>query len=146
VVEMRRTTSQRIEDRSHQRNLLLGRTVLPNARRRETLMFSLTIHRAVTATTFVLAFAASTSLIAARSDNHGSDQGRGRRNPAAPAPISPTVLPTYPGSGSNDPLIGSFGRIGSNGSSVVPGSNGGDNHAAAARSDNHGSDQGRGRK
>src|SRR5437870_5724579 len=130
---MRRTTSQLIGDRSHQRDLLLGRTVLPNARR-ETLMFSPSIRSAFTATTFVLAIAASTSLSAARSDNYGSGQGHDRKNrDAANRPI--TVLPAPPGSGSNDPLIGSLGSIGSNpGGSVVPGNNGGDNHAVAARS------------
>jgi len=96
-------------------------------------MFSPSIRSAFTATTFVLAIAASTSLSAARSDNYGSGQGHDRKNrDAANRPI--TVLPAPPGSGSNDRLIGSLGSIGSNpGGSVVPGNNGGDNHAAAAR-------------
>ena len=96
-------------------------------------MFSPSIRSAFTATTFVLAIAASTSLSAARSDNYGSGQGHDRKNrDAANRPI--TVLPAPPGSGSNDPLIGNLGSIGSNpGGSVVPGNNGGDNHAAAAR-------------
>src|ERR1041384_4637216 len=142
---MRRTTSQLIEDRSHQRDLLLGRTVLPNARR-ETLMFSPSIRSVFTATTFVLAIAASTSLSAARSDNYGSGQGHDRKNrDVANRPI--TVLPAPPGSGYNDHLIGNLGSIGSNpGGSVVPGNICGDNHAVAARSGSNDGGQGHGKK
>ena len=109
-------------------------------------MFSPSIRSAFTATTFVLAIAASTSLSAARSDNYGSGQGHDRKNrDAANRPI--TVLPAPPGSGSNDPLIGNLGSIGSNpGGSVVPGNNGGDNHAVAARSGSNDGGQGHGKK
>src|SRR5207249_1825724 len=83
---------------------------------------------------------------AARSGSNDGGQGHGKKNPVSPT--DPTIIqPASPGSGSNDPLIGNLGSIGSNpGGSVVPGNNGGDNHAAAARSGSNDGGQGHGKK